>query len=64
MLERMVKFFFKIILMVFSLFGVRYLLVKIGVFIPFEWFVVMVCGAFGFYGILMLVLFAITINLL
>ena len=50
--------------MIFTLFGVRYLLFKIGVLIPLEWFIIMVAGMMGFYGILIIVLFAIAINLL
>lgn len=64
MLERLVKFFFRIILMIFSLFGVRYILGQIGILIPLEWFVIMVCGSFGFYGILIVILFALVLNLL
>ena len=64
MLERSVKFFLKIILMIFTLFGVRYLLAIIGVIVPLEWFVVMSAGMMGFYGVLLLVLYAIAINFL
>lgn len=64
MLERSVKFFLKIILMIFTLFGVRYLLAIIGVIVPLEWFVVMSAGMMGFYGVLLLVLYAIVINFL
>lgn len=61
MLERAVKFFLKIILMVFALFGVRYILGGIGIFIPLEWFIIMIAGMMGFYGILVIILFAIMI---
>ena len=64
MLERVVKFFIKIILMIFTLFGVRFLLGRIGILSPLEWFVVMVCGMLGFYGVLVIVLFALILNLL
>jgi len=62
MLEKTVKFSFKILLMVFALFGIRYLLAIIGVVIPLEWFVVMVSGMIGFYGIIIIVFYAVFIN--
>jgi len=64
MLERAVKFFLKIILMIFTLFGVRYVLSLIGIMIPLEWFVIMVSGMLGFYGIIVIIAFVIFINLL
>lgn len=63
MLERMAKFFFKILLMVFALFGVRYILAIIGIIIPLEWFIIMVGGMLGFYGIIVIVMYAFFINL-
>ena len=64
MLERAVKFFLKIILMIFTLFGVRYVLSLIGIRIPLEWFVIMVSGMLGFYGIIFIIAFVIFLNLL
>ena len=64
MLEKMAKFFFRILLMIFALFGVRYILSLIGIVIPLEWFVIMVGGMFGFYGIILIVFYAFFINLL
>lgn len=64
MLERAVKFFLKIILMIFTLFGVRYVLSLIGIRIPLEWFVIMVSGMLGFYGIIVIIAFVIFLNLL
>lgn len=64
MLEKMAKFLFKILLMVFALFGVRYILSIIGVIIPLEWFIIMVAGMLGFYGIIVIVLYAFFINFL
>ena len=64
MLERTVKFLFKIFLMIFTLFGVRYLLHYIGVVIPLEWFVVMIAGMLGFYGVILIIMYAIFINIL
>ena len=58
MMEKTVKFLFKILLMIFSLFGVRYILSIIGIVIPLEWFVIMVSGMIGFYGIIIIVLYA------
>ena len=55
MLEKMAKFFLKILLMVFALFGVRYILAIIGIVIPLEWFIIMVGGMLGFYGIIIIV---------
>ena len=63
MLERMAKFFFKILLRVFALFGVRYILAIIGIIIPLEWFIIMVGGMLGFYGIIVIVMYAFFINL-
>lgn len=60
----MAKFFFRILLMVFALFGVRYILAIIGIVIPLEWFVIMIGGMFGFYGIILIVFYAFFINLL
>ena len=57
-------FFFKILLMIFALFGVRYILSIIGIVIPLEWFVIMVGGMLGFYGIILIVFYAFFINLL
>ena len=64
MLEKAVKFLFKIFLMIFTLFGVRYLLFFIGVNIPLEWFVIMVSGMFGFYGVILIIMYAMFINFL
>lgn len=64
MLEKSVKFLFKILLMVFTLFGVRYVLSLIGIVIPLEWFIIMVCGMIGFYGIIILVVYGVLINLM
>ena len=62
MLEKTVKFFLKVVLLVFTLFGVRYLLSFIGVLIPLEWFVIMIAGMFSFYGIILIVVYGILIN--
>ena len=62
MLEKTVKFFFKILLMIFTLFGVRYILALIGVVIPLEWFIVMISGMLGFYGIVILIFYGLLIN--
>lgn len=62
MLEKTVKFFLKILLMVFTLFGVRYILSLIGVVIPLEWFIIMISGMLGFYGIVIIILYGILIN--
>lgn len=62
MLEKTVKFLFKILLMVFTLFGVRYLLAIIGVIIPLEWFVIMVAGMLGFYGVLIIIMYGVLVN--
>lgn len=64
MLEKMAKFFFRILLMIFALFGVRYILSIIGVIIPLEWFIIMVGGMLGFYGIILIILYAFFTNLL
>ena len=63
-MERAVKFFLKLVLMFFSLFGVRYLLSIIGVVVPLEWFIIMGAGMLGFYGIIVIVLYAVFINFL
>lgn len=62
MLEKTVKFLFKLILMVFTLFGVRYVLSLVGVVIPLEWFIIMVSGMLGFYGIVIVIVYGILIN--
>ena len=62
MLEKTVKFFLKILLMIFTLFGVRYILALIGVVIPLEWFIVMISGMLGFYGIVILIFYGLLIN--
>lgn len=64
MLEKTVKFFFRISLMVLALFGVRHVLGMIGVVIPLEWFIVMVAGMLGFYGVIVIILYALIINFL
>ena len=64
MLEKTVKFLFKVALMIFSLFGVRYVLSKVGIVIPLEWFVIMISGMLGFYGIIVIILFAVISNFL
>ena len=61
-MEKTVKFLFKILLMIFTLFGVRYVLSLIGVIIPLEWFVIMVSGMIGFYGIIIVVFYTLLIN--
>ena len=61
-MEKTVKFLFKILLMLFSLFGVRYLLAIVGVIIPLEWFVIMIAGMIGFYGIILMVFYSVFIN--
>lgn len=48
----------------FTLFGVRYILAIIGIIIPLEWFVIMGAGMLGFYGIIVIIVYAIAINLL
>ena len=62
MMEKTVKFFLKIILMTFTLFGVRYILSFIGVVIPLEWFIIMVSGMLGFYGIIVIIVYGVFIN--
>ena len=64
MLEKAVKFLFRIMLMIFTLFGVRYILSFIGVDIPIEWFAVMIAGMLGFSGIVLIIIYAIFINFL
>lgn len=64
MLERAFKFFLKIFLMIFTLFGVRYLLFTVGIIIPLEWFIIMISGMLGFYGIIVIIIYAIFINFL
>ena len=64
MLEKTVKFLFKILLMIFTLFGVRYVLSLIGIVVPLEWFVVMVAGMIGFYGIIIIIAYGVFINLM
>ena len=63
-MEKTVKFLFKILLMIFTLFGVRYVLSLIGIVIPLEWFVIMVAGMIGFYGIIIIIVYGIFINFL
>ena len=63
-MEKAIKFFLRILLMFFSLFGVRYLLALIGVIVPLEWFIIMGAGMLGFYGIIVIVVYAIFINFL
>ena len=62
MVEKTVKFLFRIFLMIFTLFGVRYVLSLIGVIIPLEWFIIMVSGMLGFYGIIVIIIYGIFIN--
>lgn len=62
MVEKTIKFFLKILLMIFTLFGVRYVLSLIGVIIPLEWFIIMVSGMLGFYGIIVIIVYGIFIN--
>ena len=62
MVEKTIKFFLKILLMIFTLFGVRYVLSLIGVIIPLEWFIIMVSGMLGFYGIIVIIIYGIFIN--
>ena len=64
MLEKTTKFFLKIVLMIFTLFGVRYVLSLIGIVIPLEWFVIMISGMIGFYGIIIIIVYGILINFL
>ena len=64
MLEKTVKFLFKIILMIFTLFGIRYLLSFVGIVIPLEWFVIVISGMIGFYGIMIIIIYSIIINFL
>ena len=61
-LEKSVKFLFKILLMIFTLFGVRYVLSIIGIVIPLEWFLIMVSGMLGFYGIIVIIIYGIFVN--
>lgn len=56
------KFAIKIGVIMFALFGVRYLLSFIGVIIPLEWFLVMFFGMIGVYGIVFMILYVIYIN--
>ncbi len=63
MLEKTVKFFFRIMLMVFTLFGIRYILSLVGIVIPLEWFIIMVSGMIGFYGLVIVVVYGIFINI-
>ena len=62
MLEKTVKFFLKVILMIFTLFGVRYVLSLVGIVIPLEWFIIMVSGMLGFYGIILIIVYGFFIN--
>ena len=62
MLEKTVKFFLKVILMIFTLFGVRYVLSLVGIVIPLEWFIIMVSGMLGFYGIILIIVYGLFIN--
>lgn len=62
-MEKTIKFLFKILLMIFTLFGVRYILSLIGVVIPLEWFIIMISGMIGFYGIIIVVFYTLFINL-
>jgi len=62
MLEKSVKFFLRILLMLFSLFGVRYVLSLVGIVIPLEWFIVMLAGMIGFYGIIIIIIYGVFIN--
>ncbi len=62
MVEKTIKFFLKILLMIFTLFGVRYVLSLIGVVIPLEWFLIMVSGMLGFYGIIVIIIYGIFVN--
>lgn len=48
--------------MIFTLFGVRYLLSIVGIVIPLEWFVVMIAGMLGFYGIIIIIFYGIFVN--
>ena len=64
MLEKSVKFLFKILLMIFTLFGVRYVLSLIGIVIPLEWFIIMVSGMIGFYGVIIIIVYGVLINLM
>ena len=64
MVERAFKFLFKIFVMIFTLFGVRYLLAIIGIVIPLEWFLIMVAGMLGFYGVILIIAYALFINIL
>lgn len=63
MLERLVKFFLKAVILVFTLFGVRYLLAIIGIIIPLEWFIIMLSGMCGYFGILIIIFYAISKNI-
>ena len=62
MLEKTVKFLFKILLMVFALFGVRYVLSLIGIVIPLDWFVIMIAGMLGFYGVIIIIMYGVFVN--
>ena len=62
MVEKTIKFFLKILLMIFTLFGVRYVLSLIGVVIPLECFLIMVSGMLGFYGIIVIIIYGIFVN--
>ena len=62
MVEKTIKFLFRIFLMIFTLFGVRYLLSIVGIVIPLEWFVVMIAGMLGFYGIIIIIFYGIFVN--
>lgn len=64
MIEKTVKFLFRIFLMIFILFGVRYLLSIVGIVIPLEWFVVMIAGMLGFGGIIIIIIYGIFRNLM
>lgn len=62
MLERTVKFFFRVLLMFFSLLGIKYVLNFFNINIPYVWFGIMIAGMFGFYGLIFVIILAVVTN--
>lgn len=61
-MEKTLKFFSKVGVILMALFGVRYLLSFIGVLIPLEWFLIMFFGMIGMYGIILMIIYLLYIN--
>jgi hypothetical protein len=63
-LEKIAKFALKLTGMLLALFGIRYLLLFIGIIIPLEWFIIIGCGMMGMYGLVVLTFYILIVNLL